>query len=79
MAPSSAEPEVELRVEDALKKIERAQNDLAAACADLSAIIGAVPLWKRASSLSDACHKFWWSLRNRDRRRWRLDGMGRTL
>ncbi len=49
----------ELRVRNALALIERAQNDLGSACAELSAIVGAVPEWKKASKLHDACHDFW--------------------
>ncbi len=63
----------ELRVEKALALIERAQNDLAGACAQLSAVIGAVPEWKRASKLSDACHEAWRKLAYKDRSKWILD------
>lgn len=68
--------EVQIRVDAALARIERAQHELEAAAAELSAISGgALPLWRRTARLSDACHRLWEGLRYRDRRRWRMDGM----
>lgn len=68
--------EVEASLRSALVRIERAQNELAAACADLSGIAGgALPFWDRCSKLSERCRQLWHALNNRDRRRWHLDGM----
>jgi hypothetical protein len=74
MARSSS-PGVEARVRRALELIESAQNDLSRASAELSAVIGAIPMWRRTAKLSDACKRTWYELEQRDRRRWALDGM----
>lgn len=44
----------------AMQRIERAQNELASACADLSAIRGGVPIWKACSSLTDRVKAYWY-------------------
>jgi hypothetical protein len=77
MGRPSADAEVELRVYNAKARIERAQNELSAACADLSAIVGAITNWGRASKLSSACKALWYRLDGCDRTRWKwkLDGM----
>jgi hypothetical protein len=74
---SQGTPEAELRVDQALELIERAQHDLERACAELSAIVGAVPLWERTSKVAQKAHDLWRALAYRDRRRWRLDDVHR--
>lgn len=49
-----------LRVRRALESIERAQNELASACGELSALEGANPVWKACAVLTDRVHKFWY-------------------
>lgn len=67
------EQAAELRVQDALKKIESAQHLLEAACADLSAVIGAIPDWKRSMKLADRVHDLWRKLAYNTRAKWKLD------
>jgi hypothetical protein len=72
----STSPGVELRVAKALEHIERAQNELAAACAELSAITGgAISFWRKSSKLSHTCRSLWYALEGYPRFRWKLDGM----
>jgi hypothetical protein len=71
----TSEQAAEARVKTALEKIESAQNLLSSACADLSAIIGSVPHWRRASKLSDRCHDAWRKLAYHPRTDWTLDSM----
>lgn len=73
--PASNDPGVELRVENALRLIEQAQNDLARAAAELSGIAGGMSMWQRTSRLSGACRTFWYALKGSRRSRWVLDGM----
>ncbi len=63
----------ELRVQKALERIEAAQNLLSTACADLSAIVGAITPWKKASKLSDKCHDLWREIAYHPRTKWQLD------
>ena len=65
--------EAERRVQEALVKIENAQNLLASAQAELSAIIGAAPKWSKLGKLHDRVKAFWYELHGTDRRRWQLD------
>lgn len=48
------------KVARALALIERAQNDLGSACAELSALTGGVPVWRACHKLTDQVHKFWY-------------------
>lgn len=67
--------EAEIRVQRALRLIESAQNELSRAAAELSPLVGAIPLWRRAAKLSDLCHSFWYVLeQHKARRRWYIDG-----
>lgn len=47
------------RIERALQKVERAQNLLGEAAAELSPIIGMVNLWKKACRLGDETQSYW--------------------
>lgn len=48
------------RISMALARIQRAQNELASACGDLSALCGGIPLWNACSKLTDKVHAFWY-------------------
>lgn len=71
------DPTVELRVQDALRRIESAQNELSRACADLSSVVGAMPEWKKAFKLSDSCKRFWHALHGKNRAKWKIDGFSK--
>ncbi len=53
-----------MRVESAMAHIERAQNELSSACADLSAITGGVPIWTACHKMTDKVHAFWYRVQN---------------
>jgi hypothetical protein len=53
-----------LRVETALALIERAQNDLASACAELSTLCGGCSVWKSTSSMTDKVKAHWYRVRD---------------
>jgi len=57
--PEQIRVEGQLRMRRALELIERAQNDLASACAELSTLEGAVPVWNTCNKLTDKVHAFW--------------------
>lgn len=68
--------EAELRVRRALQCIQRAQNELGTACAELAALRGGVPVWKAASALYDRVHAYWYRVEAfRMARRYSLDDM----
>jgi hypothetical protein len=48
------------RISNAMDRIQRAQNELASACADLSALRGGVPVWRACSALHDKVHALWY-------------------
>ena len=50
----------EERVRRAMALVERAQNDLASACGELSALVGGIPVWKACHKLTDRVHAFWY-------------------
>lgn len=63
------------RVRRALAMIERAQNELASACAELSALEGGAPVWNACHKLTDKVHAFWYRVDSfRQRGRFKLDG-----
>lgn len=63
------------RVQRAMTLIERAQNDLGAACAELSALEGGIPVWTACHKLTDKVHAFWYRVDSfRQRGRFKLDG-----
>lgn len=66
------------RLERALALIERAQNDLASACGELSTLEHGVPSWKATSTMCDRVKALWWKVHHfRMARRYRLDQMHR--
>lgn len=48
------------KVDRALSLIESAQNQLADACAQLSALNGGIPVWTACHKLTDKVHDFWY-------------------
>lgn len=63
------------RVRRALTHIEAAQNHLASARAELSALEGGIPVWTACHKLTDRVHGFWYRIdRFRSSGRYRLDG-----
>lgn len=62
------------RIKRAMAAIERAQNELAAACSELSALEGGIPVWRTCNKLTDRVHAHWYRVKDfRDRGRWKLD------
>jgi hypothetical protein len=43
----------------ACRRIENAQNELNSATADLSTLVGCVPVWKATSALADTVGELW--------------------
>lgn len=64
--PSAAQIEAAatLRLENALRRIERAQNDLAYACGELSTLVGGSPSWKATSAMTDRVKALWYKVHN---------------
>lgn len=63
------------KVRRALVLIERAQNDLGSACAELSALEGGIPIWTACHKLADKVHCFWYRVdRFRAGGKFKLDG-----
>jgi len=48
------------KVREAMRRIENAQNELAAACAELSAITHGMPVWNACHKLTGKVHAFWY-------------------
>ena len=64
------------RIESALTKIERAQNLLYEAAAELSPILGMVKQWERVCKLGDKCKENWHALdRDRQKKSYRIDDL----
>lgn len=62
------------RLNRACALIERAQNDLASACGELSALNGGIPTWTACHKLTDRVKSFWYRVDNfRKVGRWSLD------
>ena len=64
------------RTELALQHIEAAQGLMASACAELSTLEGAIPMWEKASKMHDDIKAFWYCV-NRSRGQYHLDEMHR--
>lgn len=62
------------RISTAMERVERAQGELSNACAELSAIHGGVPVWRKAHKLHDQVKSFWYKLDAfRAGGKWKLD------
>ncbi len=60
LSPERLKAEAELRIRRALAHIQRAQNELAAACSELSALEYGYPTQKAVSKVYDAVHAVWY-------------------
>lgn len=75
LSPEDLKRAARERVQRAMTLIERAQNDLGAACAELSALEGGIPVWTACHKLTDKVHAFWYRVeRFRNGGRYKLDG-----
>lgn len=70
---------VEARLLKAAELAEQAQHTLEAACRELCPIVGAVPLFRRASVLSEQARRLWDLLYHADASRYGLDHEPKTL
>jgi hypothetical protein len=52
------------RVRSAMRHIENAQNEFAAACSELSAITHGIPVWNACYKLTDKVHAFWYRVQS---------------
>lgn len=74
--PELARAEAQRLVREALDHIQEAQNELAHACAALSALVGGVPVWKATGKLYDSVHALWYRVDGfRTGGRYKLDGV----
>lgn len=63
-----------LRADRACELIERAQNDLDTACAELSGLVGGVTVWKATSQMGDRVKALWSKVNGfRNGERYKLD------
>jgi hypothetical protein len=60
LTPEQLRAEANARVRNALARIERAQNELASACADLSSLVGGIQVWNVCHKLTDKVRDFWY-------------------
>lgn len=54
--------EARARIGRALRHIENAQGELSHACAELSALVGAIPHWRTTGKLYDRVKACWYKL-----------------
>lgn len=72
--PEQLQAEARRRVDRACALIERAQNDLATACGELSALNYGAPVWKATGKMHDRVKALWWRVHQfRNGGRYRLD------
>jgi len=75
---TESQKEAIARIRSALVRIERAQNELDAACSDLSSIIGLVREWEALGKLSSRVQAFWHRLNGLQQKKpWDLDEMAK--
>lgn len=76
MTPS--QQEALARYRSAMKRVERAQNELNEACSELSSVIGLVREWQALGKLADRVKAFWHRLNQlQPRKPWDLDAMAK--
>jgi hypothetical protein len=63
-SPEQVRAEAIVRIERALELIERAQHDLDSACAELSTIVGGIPVWRATSKMGDRVEALWYRVEN---------------
>lgn len=74
--PEQLKAAAHARVDRACALIERAQNDLDSACAELSTLVGGCTVWKATSTMGDRVKSLWWKVHNfRMGARYKLDDM----
>lgn len=74
LTPAQIRAAATARADRALALIERAQHDLEAACGELSALNGGIPVWTACHKLTDKVHAFWYRVqRFRNGGRYSLD------
>jgi hypothetical protein len=72
--PEQLRAEARRRVDRACALIERAQNDLATACGELSALNHGAPVWRATGKMHDRVKGLWWRVHQfRMGGRYRLD------
>jgi len=64
VTPEQLRAAAQARVLNALERIERAQGELASACADLSSLVGGIPVWRATSKLHDRVKALWHRVEN---------------
>lgn len=75
-SPGQLRAEAQLRVQKALDHIQQAQNELGSACAELSALVGGIPVWKATGTLYDRVRALWYRVESfRARGRFQLDSI----
>jgi hypothetical protein len=76
MTPERSKAEAKARIARALVQIEEAQNLLSSACADLSAVVGGIPVWRATSKLYDKVKALWYRVEDfRMRGKFHLDAV----
>lgn len=76
LTPEQLKAAATLRVDRALMLIEQAQNNLASACAELSALEGGVTVWRMCHRMTDSVHTFWYRVNKfRQSANYRLDSL----
>lgn len=73
-SPEQLRAGARVRADRACALIERAQNDLASACAELSTLVGGVTVWNATGKMHDRVKALWWKVHHfRMGARYRLD------
>jgi hypothetical protein len=73
MGAAERHASAELRVARALEHVQRAQDEMDMALAQLSSIRGAAPMGERGRKAREAIRSFWYRLDGANRRKWELD------
>lgn len=74
LTKEEVQAEAELCVRRALAHIQEAQGRLDLACAELSKLMGGIPVWRATGKVSDRVRQLWYQVeRFRGRGRFKLD------
>lgn len=60
VTPAERTAEARRRLNKALNHIESAQNQMAHACAELSTLVGVIPVWRASSNYHDSIKALWY-------------------
>jgi len=60
LTPERIQAEAQLRMKRALDLIQQAQHDLVTACGELSALQGAIPIWRSSHKMTDQVRALWY-------------------